>query len=70
MNYLQKNRKYGAVVSMMTTATWSSNSVRHKNRSNGTNIIRQHENKNITREGAVLCKKIAHTDTNDSQRCT
>lgn len=52
--YLQKNRKYGAVVSIITTATWSSISVEQDKRRTGTTIIRQQENRNMTRDGAVL----------------
>lgn len=42
------------MVSIITTATWSSISVEQDKRSNGTTIIRQHENRNMTRDGAVL----------------
>lgn len=54
LTHLQKKRKYGAVVSIITTATWSSISVEQDKRSNGTTIIRQQENRNMTRDGAVL----------------
>lgn len=54
--HLQKKRKYGAVVSIITTATWSSISVEQDKRSTGMTIIRQHENRNMTLDGAVLCK--------------
>lgn len=52
--HLQKKRKYGDVVSIIATATWSSSSARQKNFKNGTVNINQQENKNITRDGAVL----------------
>lgn len=63
--YLQKKRKYGAVVSIITTATWSSISVEQDKRSNGTTIIRQHENRNMTRDGAVLytSREVGRIDT-------
>jgi hypothetical protein len=53
--YLQKKRKYGAVVSMMKTATTSSSSVRQENLSSGMNNISTQEQRNMTREGAVIC---------------
>jgi hypothetical protein len=55
MPYLQKKRKYGAVVSMMKTATTSSISVRHENLSTGINSISRQEHRNMTRDGAVIC---------------
>lgn len=54
---LQKNRKYGAVVSMIMTATTSSISSSQARRNTGTESIRMQENRNITLEGAVICKK-------------
>lgn len=54
LTHLQKNKKYGAVVSMITTHTWSSSSVRQNMRNGTIIIIKQHENKNITRDGAVI----------------
>jgi hypothetical protein len=53
--YLQKKRKYGAVVSMMKTATTSSVSVRQHNLSSGMESIIMQEHRNMTREGAVIC---------------
>lgn len=53
--YLQKKRKYGAVVSMMKTATTSSISVRQENLRSGMKSISTQEHRNITRDGAVIC---------------
>jgi len=53
--YLQKKRKYGAVVSMMKTAKTSSISVRQLSLSSGMKSIITQEHRNITREGAVIC---------------
>jgi hypothetical protein len=55
MPHLQKNRKYGAVVSMMKTATTSSISVKQESLSSGINSISTQEHRNMTREGAVIC---------------
>lgn len=52
--YLQKKRKYGAVVTMITTAMMSSSCVKQAERTHGIIIIRMHEHRNITREGAVI----------------
>lgn len=54
--HLQKNKKYGEVVSIIITMVISSISSRHRNRRTGTTIINKHENKNITLEGAVIWK--------------
>lgn len=51
---LQKNKKYGAVVSIIATAIWSSSSGKQKNFMNGIVSIKMQENKNMTRDGAVL----------------
>jgi hypothetical protein len=55
MPYLQKNKKYGAVVSMTKTATTSSISVRQENLSTGISSMSTQEHRNMTREGAVIC---------------
>lgn len=52
--YRQKNKKYGAVVNMMTTATQSSTSSIQASRIAGITSIRIQENRNMTREGAVI----------------
>lgn len=50
----QKKRKYGAVVNIIITVTWSSISVRQETLSQGMVIMRAQENRNMTRDGAVI----------------
>lgn len=53
---LQKNKKYGAVVNIITSDMISSFSVWQENRNTGIINVKMHENKNITLEGAVIYK--------------
>lgn len=52
----QKKRKYGAVVSMTTTASISSTLSAQESLRNGKDMRMQHEKRNITLEGAVIWK--------------
>lgn len=54
LNPRQKNKKYGAVVSITTTANMSSTLSAHDRRKKGKDRSMQHEMRNITRDGAVI----------------